>query len=133
MSQRLRVWRGPVKNRTGHLSHHQGKDAVGGAKEKAEKESQKESPFVRQYVAIKTPVRFPGDPNGFAKRKLFLLGFVLHTADAAGTDSIERIASITAAVEIWFIGLLGSGTWKWRSGSGESPNKIAAGLFLGRQ
>jgi hypothetical protein len=28
---------------------------------------------------------------------------------------------------------LGSGTWKWRSGSGESPNKMAAGLFRGRQ
>ena len=39
MSQLLRVWRGPVKNRTGHFSHHQRKDAVHSAKEKAEKES----------------------------------------------------------------------------------------------
>ena len=133
MSQCLRIWRRSVKNRTGHLSHDQRKDAVGGAKEKTEKEPEKEAPFVRQDVAIKAPVRFPGGADDFAKRSLFLLGFILHTADAAGADSIERIASITAAVEIWFIGLLGSGTWKWHSGCGESPNKIAAGLFRGRQ
>ena len=39
---------------------------------------------------------------------LLLLGFILHTADAAGADTIERIALITAAVEICFIGLFAS-------------------------
>ena len=52
---------------------------------------------------------------------------------SAGADTIERIASITAAVEICFIGLFASRAWKWRSGSGDSPNKMAAGLFRGRQ
>src|SRR5205823_12420575 len=62
-----------------------------------------------------------------------LLGLIRHTADAAGADTTERIASITAVVEICLIGLSASRAWKWCSGSGDSPNKMAAGLFRGGQ
>src|SRR3954469_4201776 len=133
MSKRLCARRCPVKNRTGDCSHRPWQAASGCAEEETEKQPEKEAPFVGQDVTIKTPIRFPGDPNGFAKRELFGLGFILHTADAAGADSIERIASITVAVEIWFIGLFDSRAWKCCSGWGESPNKIAAGLLRGRQ
>ena len=115
MSKRLCAGRGSVKNRPGNLSHYERQTAGGCAEEKTEKQPEKETPFVGKDVAVKTSIRFPGDPNGFAKRELFVLGFILHTADAAGADSIERI-SITTVVEIWFIGLLASRGWKCCSG-----------------
>ena len=84
-------------------------------------------------VTVEPFVWFPRDLEWSREMRALLLGFILHTADAAGADTIKRIASITAAVEICFIGLFASRAWKWRSGSGDSPNKIAAGLFRGRQ
>jgi len=59
-----------------------------------------------------------------------LLGFILIRLTAAGADTIKRIASITAAVEICFIGLFASRAWKWCRGSGDSPKKLQPDSFV---
>src|SRR5207253_9585446 len=123
---------GAVKNRTGYLLQNQWKATIHHAKETAEGQAKDEAPFIGSDVGVEPFIRLPRNPNCLSKRDL-LLGFILHTADAAGADTIKRIALITAAVEICFISLFASRGWKWCRGSGDSPNKIAAGLFRGRQ
>src|SRR4026209_109025 len=132
MGQIGRLRGSTVKDRAGYLLQNQRQATLGHAKKKSESEAEDEPPFVRADVSVEPFVWLPRDSNRLPKWDL-LLGFILHTADAAGADTIKRIASITAAVDICFISLFASRAWKWRSGSGDSPNKIAAGLFRGRQ
>src|SRR5438477_2591972 len=118
----------------GHLLEDERQKTADNAEEKAEHEAQNKTPFVRLHIAVEATIWSPAKPDRLEKRGLrFFLGLILHTADAAGADNIEPIASITAAVEMSFIGRFPSSYWKSRLGSGEFPNKIAAGLFRGRQ
>ena len=123
---------GAVENGAGHLLQNQRQATLGRAKKETESEAEDEPPFIGPDVTVEPFVWLPRNSNRLPKWDL-LLGFILHTADAAGADTIKRIASITAVVEICLIGLSASRAWKWRSGSGDSPNKMAAGLFRGRQ
>src|SRR5437763_5878202 len=88
----------------GHLLEDKWQKAADNSEKKTERETENKTPFVRFHIAVEPTIWSPAKPNRFEKRGLrFFLGLVVHTADAAGADNIEPIASITAAVEMSFI------------------------------
>ena len=89
----------------GHLLENERQKTADNAEEKTERQAENKTPFVRLHITVEPTIWSPAKPDRLEKRGLrFFLGLILHTADAAGADNIEPIASITAAVEMSFIG-----------------------------
>src|SRR5438270_1934546 len=98
-----------VKYGGGYLLQNERQKTADNAEEKTESEAENKAPFVRLHIAVESTIWSPAQPDRLEKRGLrFFLGLILHTADAAGADNIEPIASITAAVEMSFIGRFSS-------------------------
>ena len=94
-----------VKYGGGYLLEDEWQKAADNTEEKAEREAENKTPFVRLHIAVESTIWSPAKPDRLEKRGLrFFPGLILHTADAAGADNIEPIASMTAAVEMSFIG-----------------------------
>src|SRR5438105_1384397 len=99
------IRRRAMKYGGGHLLEDERQKTADDAEEKTEGEAENKTPLVRPDIAVESTIWSPAKPDRLEKRELrFLLGLILHTADAAGADNTEPIASITAAVEISFIG-----------------------------
>src|SRR5260370_40285473 len=131
--QRSRIWRSAVKNKMRNLEHRQRQHRVHQTKSNADCEPKSEAPFIWTGVAIESPVRFPCRPHGFPEREFYFGAFCIahNRGDVAGADNSVSIASITASVEIWFIGnrvCLGTNSVK---GDVDVPGQINAGLSRG--
>ena len=99
------IRRRAVKYGGGYLLEDERQKTADNAEEKTEREAENKTPLVRLHVTVESTIWSPAKPDRLEKRGLrFFLGLILHTADAAGADNIEPIASITAAVEMSFIG-----------------------------
>src|SRR5260370_33828691 len=132
---RSRIWRSAVKNKIRNLEHRQRQHRVHQTESNAECEPKSEAPFIWTGVAIESPVRFPCRPHGFPEREFYFGAFCLahERGDVAGADNSVSIASITACVEIWFIGRrswFGPNSVK---GALHLPFKINTRLSRGRQ
>ena len=97
---------GTVKNDASDAREDQRHEGLNAAGEEAEGQSENEPPLIRRGVGKQATVRTPSNTEGRPKR---LLGFdngrgLTHVTAAAGADSRVCIASITACVEISFIG-----------------------------
>src|SRR6266852_6441002 len=129
------IGRGAVENEARDLKNRdwekRGHQTVGDA----ECETNSEAPFIWTGVAVEPPVRFPCRPDGFPEREFYFGAFCLahNGGDVAGADNSVSIASITACVEIWFIGNRGCLGTNSVNGEPDVPCKINAGLSCGRQ
>ena len=129
------IWRGAVENEIRNLEYGQRQQRVHQTVGDAEGEPDRKAPFVGTGIAVETHVRFPCPPDSFPEREFYFGAFCLahNRGDVAGADNSVSIASITASVEIWFIGnrsCLGTNSVK---GDVDVPCKINAGLSRGRQ
>src|ERR1700716_3300624 len=131
---RLRIWCGPVKDKAGDLINRDWEKRSDQTVGDAECEAEGETPFVRAGVAVEPSVRFPCRPHGFPEREFYFGAFCLahNGGDVAGADNSVSIASITASVEIWFIGKRGCLGTNSVKGDVDVPCKINAGLSRGR-
>src|SRR5437588_11680098 len=132
---RFRIGRGTMKNETRDLKNGYRKKRSDQGICRSERQPERKTPFVGTGIAIETHVRFPCLPASFREREFYFGAFCLahNRGDVAGADNSVSIASITASVEIWFIGnrdCLGTNSVK---GDLDVPWKINAGLSRGRQ
>src|SRR5690348_17605415 len=133
--KRFWVGRGAMKHKIrnpinrGRQSRRQ--QTGGGSQTKAKEETK----FVWTRVAVQPSVRPPCGAHRVPEPELYFGAFCLAHNDglAAGLDSSDSIALITASVEIWFIGMRGCFGTNSVIGEAESPCKINAELSRGRQ
>ena len=132
---RFRIWRRAVENKIRNLEHRQRQQRVHQTVGDAKCEPDRKAPFVGTGVAVEPPIRLPCRPHGFPEREFYFGAFCLahNRGDVAGADNSVSIASITACVEIWFIGNRGCLGTNSVKGDVDVPCKINAGLSRGRQ
>src|SRR3954469_9513390 len=95
-----------VKYRASYFGDDKRHCAIGDdAETEAQGEAGYEAPAIGFHISVKPFVWTPASPDGLPKRGFLGCGLrFTHRARAAGADSRLSIASITAFVEIWFIG-----------------------------
>src|SRR2546428_10691445 len=130
-----RIGRGAMKNETRDLENDYREKRSDYGVGSPERQSDRKTPFVGTRVAVETHVRFPCPPDSFPEREFYFGAFGLahNGGDVAGADNSVSIASITASVEIWFIGNRGCLATNSVNGDVDVPCKINAGLSRGRQ
>src|SRR4030095_155924 len=127
------VWRGTVENEAGNAIDRDWEKRSDNGVSHAKRKPEREAPFIWPGITIETPVRSPCAAHGFPEREFFAFCLAHCRGEVAGADNSVSIASITACVEIWFIGNRGCLGRNSVTGAVDSPHKIRPGLSRGRQ